>query len=181
VHLFRTLFHRCYELAPEKFVAAGSEISQKAKSLSEVLAVDIPIPWRLMDSNADRRLTIRELFRSDPGFQKAADILSLSAFDSNPLDVLYRVHTCLTQIRAAAGDRRPAARGDGFLALDDMFSLFLGVFLAADVPDMATLFRMATEYAPTSGLSAPFECAQANMAALRAHVNDASVDQLQGS
>jgi hypothetical protein len=159
----------------------GGDFAQKAKSLGDVLVVHFPIPWRLMDPNADRRLTIRELFRSDPGFQKAADILSLSIFESNPLDVLYRVDTCLTQTRAAAAHHRPAASRPNFLPLDDMFSLFLGVFLAVDVPDMASVFRMATEYCPTNGLSPAFEYAQANMAALRAYVSDTNVDQLQGS
>ncbi|OHT14634.1 hypothetical protein TRFO_14932 [Tritrichomonas foetus] len=55
------------------------------------------------------------------------------------------------------------------LSFDDLFSLFFGTLMAADLPDIFSLAAFIDCYAPKACLSPSFEYAQANMEALVLH------------
>lgn len=55
------------------------------------------------------------------------------------------------------------------LSFDDLFSLFFGTLLAADIPDLFDLAAFVGKYSPKICLSPPFEYAQANIEALVLH------------
>ncbi|KAK8857843.1 hypothetical protein M9Y10_012938 [Tritrichomonas musculus] len=151
---------------------------------------------------------IRDLFLSDPMFEKAAKTINLSIFCSNPLDALYEINKALALIHKGAINNQTENSSKSqsiarineilegkihfkdtqnkevsknppvfevkddlkqLLSFDDLFSLFFGTLLAADIPDLFDLAAFVGKFAPKICLSPPFEYAQANIEALVLH------------
>jgi hypothetical protein len=185
VLLFRVLFNRCYELLPQ-FIRPTVDVRLNLKlgDLGAISAGRFPIPWRYMPRNCDRSTPIGEIARADPFFGAASQFLFPTAFDTNPLDCLWRVHRCLLQIHkgslihSADGKELTAVETTKLMALDDLFSVFFMVLVGAETPDVMPMVRLIRDFAPRDGLSPSFQYAQSNVEALLMHVEALDVNAL---
>ena len=85
------------------------------------------------------------------GYKKAAEMLTMAEFASNPMDALYTVYQTLLTIRETAAsffeERNPEHEKLGqALPFDDIFSLFLMVFLGSEVLDLDGLFHFIDDF-----------------------------------
>jgi hypothetical protein len=140
------------------------------------------LPPKLISQNVIEGETIREFILRDNGLREAAETLSLSIFMPNPLDCLYYIYLCLTQIKTGAlknlKENCDGAEGaDITLSFDDTFSLFWAVFLASDVVDIFPLQRFITDLAPKQ-LSSIFEYSKMILEALAMHLREVDMSAM---
>jgi hypothetical protein len=185
VILFRVLFNRCYELLPQVIrPTVDVHFNVKVRDIGAIPAGDFPLPWLYMPRNCDHNTPLGEIARVDPFFAAAAQFLFPTAFDTNPLDCLWRVHRCLLQIHksslihSADGKELTVVETTKLMALDDLFSVFLMVFIGAQTPDVMPMVRLIRDFAPREGLSPSFQYAQSNVEALLIHVDSLDVNAL---
>jgi len=173
---FRIVFDRLYE-SHSSFMMPnpGNEIKMiQLMSTYPATCFKLPKDVSPVFENSD---TIREAFRKDYYFMIASQFLELSAYSTNPLDVLFSVHNTLISINKAALIRRlkgtEASVNDiqQLLCFDDLFVLLLGVYFGADLPEIYTISDLVTRFVPSFCLSNPFEYAQAGLEALVSHLS----------
>jgi hypothetical protein len=173
--LFRTLFNRYYELKPSLFgpKTESWRFLCQAHDMSMLEATNFSIPVDVIPAT-EHHTTMGTLFAGKPAFRMASEAFSVAVFEPNPVDQLYRVHLSLAAIQRAAIDQRTAAglsTPGGLLPLDDLFALFCGVLMAADIRDGFYLHWSIRVFAPRNGLSPALEYAAVNLEALVSHVN----------
>lgn len=172
--IFRVLFNRFYELYPEYLLHPIDECMNVVWVLRKLPAKAFPLPSDLITGDIEGK-SISEVFNRDNQYHAAAQFLENAIFETNPTDVLYYLHRCLLSINKGALINRlganPASPEDvnQLLCFDDLFSLFFGVFLASEVPDIFGINRFLNDYAPKQNLSPAFEYTQANLEALVMH------------
>jgi hypothetical protein len=185
--LYRALFNRCYELNPEFFAGhrTGSALLEKVDRLRHLPSGlrAFCLPWELLPPG-ERAMPIRELFESEPSYKSAADALSMSALEPNPIDQLYQIHRVFLTLQDTANRYRHRSDCQVFpelLSFDELFALFFGVVMAADFADVFFVRWMINEFAPKSWLSPSFEYAVANLDALVIHLEQLDVGSLEAS
>jgi hypothetical protein len=138
-------------------------------------ASDFSIPWEFFP-NADRDRQVRDFMRADRLFSVPPSFLLDAVFASNPMDQLYMIHRALVAIHKGAtirrlGDRDATASDvRQVLCFDDLFTLFLGAFMASELPDLDFLWQMVNDYTADARLAPAFEYVQANLEALVAYL-----------
>ena len=113
--------------------------------------------------------SIKELFQSSEYFNQAAGYLLCALFEPNPLDALYYVNLCLSSameiLQQFQKDSTP-------FSFDDMFSIFLGIFLISDAYDIFQLNWFFDTFLPNSKLSSDFEYAKNTITALALYIKE---------
>jgi hypothetical protein len=161
-------FRVVYELTqPQLGVATTPDFSRKISELQQLPAAEFNLPSFVARPGADG-LSIREFFRRDPMHRGAADALTEAQWATNPFDVLFGIDTALGFIGKNARNRslareRPAEQ---CLCFDDMFTVFLGVFLASDLHDIGRICGAANAALAGFPLSARFRYALETLEAL---------------
>jgi hypothetical protein len=161
-------FRVVYELLEcDQRVAKGYDFSQKVIELQKLPATEFSLPLFIARPGAEA-LTVREFFKRDPMHRGAADALTEAQWATNPFDVLFEIDAALTVIGKNARNKALAQeRAVGqCVAFDDMFTVFLGVFLASDLQDVGRLFEGANAMLAGFPLSARFRYALETLEAL---------------
>ena len=161
-------------------------VLKKIEKLKHVFASKFPLPEMYIRPGFLSK-TIKDAFLEDPLYKEAALYFNLSQFHSNPLDALFDIHKALSTIHKGAItnsllngvstssltndniNEKEVLNGDEnkqLLSFDDLFSLFFGTMMAADLHDLFDLATFINKYSPKLCLSPTFEYAQANMEAL---------------
>jgi len=178
--LYRSFFNRLYEKNSSLFIPQNNSVFCFLENVKVIRADSFPLPLDMV-SGDPTKFTIKELFTKDPYFYAASQFLSLSLFQSNPIDALYYVHKCLIGIHKGAlinrlgGSHASVEDVNQLLCFDDLFSLLFGTLLASDYHDVFFLSSFIENYAPIQCLSPPFEYAQANLEALVVHCRKTDV------
>ncbi|EAY17375.1 hypothetical protein TVAG_319700 [Trichomonas vaginalis G3] len=180
--LVRAIFNRFYERCEKLFAPKYDSDYQKIEDLKQIPVLLFTIPTELVQLPITG--SISSYFRSDPFFLAAAQFLSQTIFQSNPIDSLYYIHKCLIGIQKGALIRRlggvDAKLEDvrSLLCFDDLFSLLFGILMASDIPDIYFVADFISRYAPKNSLSPAFEYATANIEALIEHVRRVDLAEL---
>ena len=118
---------------------------------------------------------IRNIFEKELIFLNASQELLISYFHFNPIDSLFYIHNTMNFIHKAAiskflGKEPSLDDLKQILGFDDLFSLFLGIFISSDLPDIYQLFNSISLFTPKTCLSPMFEYSKANLEALVLHI-----------
>jgi hypothetical protein len=103
--------------------------------------------------------------------------MTQSAFEINPVDQLWWIHNGLALVHTAAlatklGHEPSEADLKELIGFDDLFQLFIGTFVASDVPDIFQLGRMVKTFTPKCCFSPLLDYAGANLEAFIAHCRE---------
>lgn len=124
-------------------------------------------------------ISTRELFINDDFYLITSQFFTESIFYANPIDCLFCIHKSLENILKAAltnkqhSSEKPSS--NKILAFDDLFSLFIGILAASDLPDLSFLSWFVTTYTPVDYISPQLIYAQTNLEALQKHIYFMSV------
>ena len=173
--------NRSYEICPSFFAPKLNGDMLKIEQLRQLPMNRYSFPLSHIRKDA-YDLQIRDFFRRDQWFFSASCFLTQALFCSNPIDALYNVHESLLRVhKGALVNRSIDSSAKDFasvLCFDDLFSLFFGALMAADLPDLSYLAWFTGKYAPKSCLSPSFEYALANVEALMTHCKNLDVESL---
>jgi hypothetical protein len=119
-------------------------------------------------------LSLRTAFLNDRHYAEAAFAMTQAAFEINPVDQLWCIHNGMTQVHTAALahklGREPTPRDlRELIGFDELFQLFVGAFLASDLPDVFGLGDLIKMFTPKFCFSPLLEYAGANLEAFIAH------------
>jgi hypothetical protein len=177
--LYRNIFEIC-SVRRELWPKPDGGMIAKIAQLSEVPSTCFKLPEPLLARALQPEESIRSYILGDPGFSAAAVTLGNALFTANPLDALFAVYDCLTQIKDTA-NRNSEQNGclidEGTLSFDDTFTLFFAVFLASDLIDLPGLNEFVIAGAPEL-LSSTFGYSKTMLEALVLHIEQLEVDLL---
>ena len=180
---FRIIFDRVYELHSDILIKPISGESNKMNILSSLPCRIFNLPKESAPEFKDDE-EIRTVFRRDCYYRSAAMFLEGVMFITNPIDCLYLIHKTLLSINKAALMQRMKEKEASLddlhqlLCFDDLFVLFLGVYLSSDLYEFLSIASFVAEYSPTFCLSNSFEYAQASLESLVKHIESMSPDEL---
>jgi hypothetical protein len=178
--LFRAMFDICYVTRGDIWRQVDLELIGTVARLSHCAMADFKICGTLLSSPFAPDQTVREYVLRDENWSKAAGTLSLALFASNPFDALYFVHLTLVDIKLTAlanVQKNSGSADDVTLSFDDMFALFLTVFLGSDLIDIFSLAMFVRTFAPEN-MSSSFEYARMMLDALDVHVRNVDFGEL---
>lgn len=149
--LDRSLFNIIYTLRNDLRGPVDIDMADKIARMRLRPLSEFNIPKMFVPSITSEDLSIAEFAVSSPGYKKAAEMLTMAEFASNPMDALYTVYQTLLTIRETAAsffeERNPEHEKLGqALPFDDIFSLFLMVFLGSEVLDLDGLFHFIDDF-----------------------------------
>ena len=172
---FRVIFDRLYELYPDfMFPSLGTDWI-KMNELALLPCSAFTLPNDSSPAHTDDE-TIREAFRKDPYYRAASQFLENSEYSTNPIDSLYFIHKTLLSINKAALMNRMKEKEvsvndlQQLLCFDDLFILFLGVYLSSDNYEFLSVADFVSRFSPAFCLSNSFEYAQASLESLVKHL-----------
>lgn len=165
---YRIVFDRIYERNSNSLFL---QINSNIESISKISHLPIT-EFKLPDSFTidDENISIRDYFLSKPDLKNLSSGLENAFFVTNPIDALYYVNDTLCKIHKAGLKAENKVEEFRILAFDDMFSLFVGVFLSSDIPNIFSLCYFIDNFAPKSSLSSPFEYSIAAISSLTIHL-----------
>jgi hypothetical protein len=174
---YRAITDRVYETHPYSFdpseYLCKSDTKDKMFKMYKMKMSQMTLPKGLSPIGSPDE-EARECFLKNKLFAKATETFLCAFFTTNPIDGLYYIHSVMSDIHKAAiysqVEREPTFEElKQILGFDDMFSLFFGVLISSDVPDIFQLYLMMKKFAPRTCLSPMFEYANANLEALVIH------------
>ena len=166
--LFRTIFDEVYPTLP---VFHSKELSYDVlKDLRNLTIADIDPPRNYLPSTFKDTDIACDVFRRDPVFKEAIEILEAISFFTNPLDILRGIHFAIITIEKAAGIYSIDKSTLSMLPFEVTFGLLLGCTLGANIPELEMLSSFVNDYAPKIGMASDTEFAYAKLTALSIHL-----------
>jgi hypothetical protein len=167
--VYRVVFD--FVFAKSDFFSPRIDILKRA---SAVTIAELRLPTEFCPPGIDTSLCPRAVFRADPHFAAAVRELEAACFDTNPLDMLYRVHVAIRATEAAATHYSGGAVT--FFPFEVEFGLFVAVVLAADIPELEAIARFMQHYTPKSRLGTVLEYAKSTIVAAALHCQELAAD-----
>ena len=172
--VFRVVYELVSTLSQQKSVTEDEKIN-KVIRLTKLPVKCFTLPSLIAVEDPD--VNSREFFQENECLNSAAQEITQSIFEANPIDALYCFHKALSIIDAIA---RNNVDGEIQTAcFDDMFSLFFGSFIASDATDIFFVSKTMNQYLDKFILCPPFEYAMATVEALVIHINNVDISKLE--
>lgn len=172
---FRIIFDRLYELYPDFMFPSDGKECVKMSELASLPCSVFNLPKDSSPQHTEDEM-IREAFRKDCYYRSAAQFLENTTYSTNPIDCLFFIHKTLLCINKAALMNRMKEKEASvndlqqLLCFDDLFILFLGVYLSSDTYEFLSVADFVARFSPAFCLSNSFEYAQASLESLVKHL-----------
>ena len=165
---YRIVFDRLYEKHPNfLFLDLDSNFEYISKiSLKSVKQFRFPDNFPV-----DQEAIMRDFVQSVEVLGNGAIDLNVSSFVTNPVDALFYVHKALTCVYEFLHLFQNGDSRNQFLSFDNVFSIFVAIYLASDVPNVFSLQYFIDTFAPKL-ISHPLEYASSAVSALVLHLKE---------
>lgn len=183
VLLYRAFFNRYYELFHHEI--ERNEFNNQLNILFELKKSPVKmfyVPSNLVKCEPDDT-PICQFFHNDSNYRTASQNLTESLFYSNPMDCLYCIYKCLDSIYDGASfnstnEDIEQKNNRKFYSFDDIFTLFLGCYLASDIHDIFSLTSFICNYSPRNNLIPQLDYAYSNVLGLSSYCSTLNEDVL---
>ena len=166
--LFRTIFDEIYPI--QKHFHTKELQYDVLKDLRDLTIADIDPPRNYLPPTFKDTDKASEVFRKDPVFKEAVEILEAISFFTNPLDILRGIHFAIIAIEKAAGIYSVDKSSLSMLPFEVTFGLLLGCTLSSNLPELELLSSFVNDYTPKVGMASDTEFAFAKLTALSMHL-----------
>ena len=178
---FRIIFDRCYELYYSTIydieeLDSEKEYQKKIINLTTRNIADFSMPAFLSEDikncSTENEMSISHFFYTDKLYSASSELINETIFMTNPIDMIYFIHKALLIIHKASFmykvDHHLTSLDDWdkLLCFDDLFSIFVGVFLASYIPSFNQFSKFILNYTPEDSLSDSFDYAESSIKAL---------------
>lgn len=155
--IYRLVFDECYVLTKAKYPMKDVLAPLRKLKVKELL-----LPMQVLRCD-DTDLPVIEVFRNDPGYREAIEMLECTQFITNPFDILAQAHRAISKIEETASE----IHSDHALVFpfEVTFGLFIGCLVSSDLPDLDRIADFVDKYTPRSGLANNIEYARASLTA----------------